>query len=113
SADVLLVAEDGTDWARWMDELAEQRTPFTAIIQSAEEPLAAFARRIAARIGVLATQRRLPPAVLLLHDHRGPSDARAHRARKEAACAIAGRLAQLDGARLLVATDEQTTPEDV
>jgi hypothetical protein len=65
-SEVLLVAEHGTDWARWMDELSDAGAPFNAIMQSPNESLKAFARRIGTRVSTMSLEHRLAPTVLFV-----------------------------------------------
>jgi hypothetical protein len=98
-SEVLLVAEHGTAWARWMDELADAGAPFNAIMQSPNESLKAFARRVSTRVSTMSLEHRLAPTVLFVTGAE-----RAEEAASPVRQSIIDKLARY-GVRVLVARD--------
>jgi len=69
-ADVLLVAEHGTRWGRWMSGLADAGVSLAVIIQRSHEPPASFAQRVRERADALASVKRLPATVFFVASRR-------------------------------------------
>ena len=105
-SEVLLVAEHGTAWARCMDELADAGARFNAIMQSPNEPLKAFARRVSTRVSTMSIEHRLAPTILFVtgskQSERGDDDASSLRQ------SIIDKLARY-GVRVVVARDGAST----
>lgn len=112
-ADVLLVAEHGTRWMRWMDELAAAKTGVAVIIQRSREPHGSFAQRVRDRASVLAARGSLPPTVLFVGS--GRADLPVVHARAAIACGIVAALASAAPTRLrgrLLLTSDRTGAHD-
>ncbi len=102
-SEVLLVAEHGTDWARWMDELSDVGAPFNAIMQSPNESLKAFARRVGTRVSTMSLEHRLAPTVLVVTGRERGEQA-AGEAHSSVRQSIIDKLTRY-GVRVLVARD--------
>ena len=98
--DVLVIAEQGTDWTAPLDGWRARALDVAALVQSPLEPLGAFAARITRHVASLALGKCVPATLLLL----GPSawDKAGVRARLEALRALVRKLSWTPGARVIL-----------
>ncbi|WP_394835086.1 hypothetical protein LVJ94_52165 [Pendulispora rubella] len=111
--DVLLVAEHGTRWARWMSGLADAGVSLAVIIQRSHESPSNFAQRVRERTAALALVKRLPPTVFFVASRR--IDEHSERARATLARTLVQTLARAarPQGKLLLAADRSTTHETI
>ncbi len=114
-ADVMLVAEHGTRWGRWMQGLIEAGVSVTVIVQRSRETAASFAQRVGQRADALSSGKRLPPTIFFIASRR--LDAAIARGRGAIARALVRSLSRLPRAKpslsLLLACDRSTTHETI
>lgn len=111
--DVLLVAEHGTRWGRWMSGLADAGVSLVVIIQRSHESPASFAQRVRERTAALALMKRHPSTVFFVASRR--IDERSERGRAILARTLVQTLARAarPHAKLLLACDRSTTHETI